>query len=701
MRTAVRKVSILCIMFAMIISFIIPYQGAAFQGEDTFFMRDISGHWAEDDIKELSYMAILNGDNDKNANPDRSITRAEFTALLVRALNNEKDRIDGGAGFSDVKPEDWYYTIVSIAKEKGITQGNGTGKFLPNRQITREEIVLMLVRAMGLEGESLEIDFKDIKNNYKYEKELSAALKSNIINGYKDNTFRPSKNASRAEAAVMIKRMLSISDPSMDQASEEKEMELLIKDYLTQYVDKKNRKDTELDFNVMHSIGKAENDNRVKSQAIQLYKENGINVWESIDHLEVQVTEITKGIAKAVARYEATYTRHFEDGSNRVKTYQAEEKFSLRKVKDKWKIYDVQERLYQDEKINLTWEQIAVKTPDMSGVPQMKGLDIISSTWFELRNSDNALGVKASDPVVYQDWQTNIHMIDMGDQQFMKWAHQHGYDVWGLFRNEFDIEVANKVLNSKESRKECIELLLQYVNNYKLDGINIDFENVYYEDRNVLSQLVRELAPVLREQGVITSVDVTKIEPTSWTWSMCYDRKALGEAADYIAFMAYDQNGSWSKKSGSVAQYTWVEKGLQGIIEQVPNEKVLLGLPFYNRLWEEVNGKVTGTRAISMQEAQHLIHSHSADVVWDRQSGQYFATYRKGNKTYKMWVEDAHSINLKSSLVHKYELAGTASWRRGYETPDIWNVLYDNLKKYHSYDAWVKGSSMKWYWSKN
>ena len=89
----------------------------------------------------------------------------------------------------------------------------------------------------------------------------------------------------------------------------------------------------------------------------------------------------------------------------------------------------------------------------------------------------------------------------------------------GLFRNEFDIEIANKVLNSKESRDKMVKILLDYTWKYGLDGINIDFENIYFNDRYVLSQFVRELAFVLREQGVITSIDVTKIEPGSWTWS--------------------------------------------------------------------------------------------------------------------------------------------------------------------------------------
>ena len=58
----------------------------------------------------------------------------------------------------------------------------------------------------------------------------------------------------------------------------------------------------------------------------------------------------------------------------------------------------------------------------MSGVEFMEGLNIISPTWFELRNDDNVLGVKQSDPVVFSNWQGKIHMVDMGDMDYMNWA---------------------------------------------------------------------------------------------------------------------------------------------------------------------------------------------------------------------------------------------------------------------------------------
>ncbi|NLY42823.1 MAG: hypothetical protein GX066_02400 [Clostridiaceae bacterium] len=687
--------NILCIIAFLGIFFIAPLSTYAFQIEESFFMQDITGHWAEESITELTYMGVLKGDG-KNSNPDKMVTRAEFMAMLVRALDYKKSDIKGRVSFSDVKPEDWYYETVAIAEEKGITKGNPDGTFSPNKKISREEIVLVLVRAMGLQDKTSSgaSNFRDIKKDYPYKAQIDAAVSSGIISGYEDNTFRPNNYALRAEAAIMISRMLNNKDVQ-NVNDEKKDIQQFIQEYMNSYLESKNAGKNEFSFNMQYSVGKELDENNVKSQAIDLFNEKGINVRETHQNIQIRIDTVSRYTAKATVRYDVTYTRTFDKGANRVKDYKGEKIIYLWKLSDGWKIYDTESRLYQDKKINLTWEQVAVKTPDMSGVDPMEGLNVISPTWFELRSDKSSLGVKSSDPQVFNNRQGSIYMVDMGDNKYIQWAHKNGYDVWGLFRNEFDIDVANKVLNDSNSRRKIIELLIEYTKKYQLDGINVDFENVYYSDRHKLSQMVREMAVVLRELGVITSVDVTKIEPTSLNWSMCYDRRALGKAADYVVLMAYDQNGSWSKKSGSVAQYSWVESGLKEVLEQVPREELLLGLPLYTRLWEEQNGKVVKTTAISMQTAQDLVRQNNANIYWDNQSGQYIASYSINNKSYKIWMEDTKSIGLKASLVHKYSLAGVASWRRGFETPDIWPVLNKTLNGYDGYEDWLKDNTAK------
>ncbi|WHH58092.1 glycosyl hydrolase family 18 protein [Petroclostridium sp. X23] len=332
----------------------------------------------------------------------------------------------------------------------------------------------------------------------------------------------------------------------------------------------------------------------------------------------------------------------------------------------------------ENGKINLVWEYVHRSTPDMSGVKKIEGLDVVSPTWFSVVDKQGTVANK-------------------GDVTYVNWAHEKGYKVWGVVTNSFDPDLTHIILNNSETREKIVQQILVYAKLYQLDGINIDFENVYLKDKDMLTQFVRELVPMLKEQGLIVSMDVT-VKSSSENWSMCYDRKALAEVLDYMAVMTYDQHWASSPTAGSVAQLSWVEYGIEKLLNEIPSEKLLLGLPFYTREWKEetVDGKKkVSSRAISMDTAQKIIKEKNAVVTWDEKSGQNYAEYKEGQAVYRIWLEDAQSINLKSSLVHKYDLAGAAAWRRGFESEDIWKVLNNNLKEKENYTQWAKANGFE------
>jgi spore germination protein YaaH len=327
-------------------------------------------------------------------------------------------------------------------------------------------------------------------------------------------------------------------------------------------------------------------------------------------------------------------------------------------------------------KLNVAWQSIFSKTPDMHGVAKVEGLDVISPTWFELSDKNGTIKSKA-------------------DNQYIEWGKNNNYRIWAVVTS-MDPDITTAVLNNGKLREEVINNLASYAKLYKLDGINVDFENMYLRDKDMFSQFMRELAPTLRQQGQITSVDVG-VPGGSANFSRCYDRKALAEAVDYVMVMTYDQHWQSSPESGSVAQLAWVEKKLQETLIDVPSSKLLLGLPFYIREWKEIkqsNGKVIAKQnaVLSMENAQQRIRKNKAKVEWDPESGQFYAEYKKGSDTYKMWLEDENSINLKASLAHKYELAGTAAWRLGFESKDVWKALDTTLKKDLSFIEWSQAN---------
>jgi len=315
-------------------------------------------------------------------------------------------------------------------------------------------------------------------------------------------------------------------------------------------------------------------------------------------------------------------------------------------------------------KLNMVWDYIYKTTPDMRHEKAPKGLDIISPTWFSITDGKGTIESKA-------------------DISYIEWAHENNLAVWALIDNSFDPKVTHDFLISSDTRENIIRQILMYAELFHLDGINIDFENINLEDKRLLVQFMRELVPVMHEAGIIVSQDIT-VKSQNPNWSLCYDRVELGKTVDYLNLMAYDEHWATSPESGSVASIGWVEQGIKTLLEDVPPEKVILGLPFYTREWEETPGPdgtpVVKSKALSMAQAQATLEKNKAHMSWDETSGQNFAYYTKGDSVYKIWLEDERSIELKTSLVKKYGLAGAAAWRKGFEEPGIWDVMFDVLK---------------------
>ena len=142
--------------------------------------------------------------------------------------------------------------------------------------------------------------------------------------------------------------------------------------------------------------------------------------------------------------------------------------------------------------------------------------------------------------------------------------------------------------------------------------------------------------------------------------------------------MAYDQFGSYSKTPGSTATYNWVEKNIKKFInqEEVDANKIILGVPFYTRLWKIKDNEVVNNSTVSMKNEEKY---SSTDKKWLEDEKQYYVEYEKNGYTYKMWVEDEKSIGYKLDLIKKYNLSGVAFWQKGFEDDSIWNMVKSKL----------------------
>lgn len=326
----------------------------------------------------------------------------------------------------------------------------------------------------------------------------------------------------------------------------------------------------------------------------------------------------------------------------------------------------IEEEKQIDGKVNLVWDyysQVA-NAPDREGT-SIEGINVVSPAFYHL-NTDGELEENVGEE----------------GQAYIDWAHSNGYKVWAMVQNAGSgmMNVTSEIMNHYDNRQKLIEAIIDECMKYDLDGINIDFENMKKEDVDLFSRFIIELEPRLREIGVVLSVDVTAPDGSD-TWSLCFDRHVLGDVADYLIFMAYDQYGASSDKAGTTAGYDWVELNLKKFLEtyEVESDKLILAIPLYARLWTlDSNGDIEGQTAIPMNEIDESIPS-DAERKWDDDVKQNYVEYVDGNLTKKIWIEDIDSLKEKVSLINKYKLGGVASWELGMETDDVWSMIKQEL----------------------
>ncbi|WP_339797808.1 S-layer homology domain-containing protein [Paenibacillus sp. FSL R5-0744] len=170
-----------------------------------------ANHWASPAIQELAAKLYVQGTSKDKFEPNRAITRAEFTSMLVHSLGLTTR---GDVSFADVAPSAWYAESISIAYKAGIVSGRSTTKFEPAAQITREEITVMLMKAYELKNgkvtvASTDVTFKDMKQVSSWAAaSVKGAASLGLVQGQNEGLFAPKGIASRAEATQVIYNLI-------------------------------------------------------------------------------------------------------------------------------------------------------------------------------------------------------------------------------------------------------------------------------------------------------------------------------------------------------------------------------------------------------------------------------------------------------------------------------------------------------------
>lgn len=313
-----------------------------------------------------------------------------------------------------------------------------------------------------------------------------------------------------------------------------------------------------------------------------------------------------------------------------------------------------------EEKISLVWEPVYSHNPDTAAIPDMPGLNVVSPMWYTLEGTDGTFS-------------------DKSGEEYIKWAKGKNYQIWPAIVMH-KIEQNHSFLSSYSGQRTAIKYMVDQAVKHGFEGINVDIEHVYLADKHALSHFVNMLGHEMRKWDLILSVDVN-VTGGSDNWSRFYDHAVLGKIADYIIVMTYDQHGSSSQIAGPVAAYTWVDYHMGIIVDLVEPHKLVLGVPFYTRLWEEKQSPnnpgatIVTSKALPMTDQEKVLKNRNFEITWDEKTMTNVAKSYTDDVTYTMWLENPESLELKMGLIEKYNLAGVAAWCRGYEIPEVWEAL--------------------------
>lgn len=358
-----------------------------------------------------------------------------------------------------------------------------------------------------------------------------------------------------------------------------------------------------------------------------------------------------------------------EEGKNFVKVMTEDGVYGFVRKKDLSETYyapyasDYKEPEYShalsEKKVVLGWHQVTNAQANAGLANLIEGneaLTVVSPTW--LRIADQ-----------------NGNISSLADENYVKKAKEYGLKVWALVDN-FDTEVDSfAVLSSTKARETLINALIAEAIRYDLDGLNIDFEMLSLATGTHFIQFLRELSVKCRANGIVLSVD--NYVPSAH--AAYYDWKSQGKVVDYVVIMAYDEHYAGSETAGSVASYGYLTSAVDNILTMVPKEQVIMAVPFYTRLWMETeeNGiKKLTSDALAMPTAEAELARNGVTAEWDETVRQYYAEYKKGSATYKIWLEESDSLKEKLSYIKAADLAGAAAWRLGFEKPEVW-ALFD------------------------
>jgi spore germination protein YaaH len=268
-------------------------------------------------------------------------------------------------------------------------------------------------------------------------------------------------------------------------------------------------------------------------------------------------------------------------------------------------------------------------------------------------------------------------------------AAQHHVPVMPIVATTEQADL-HKLFTTPEARQAFIHSVLSECKKNGYTGFQIDFENVKWTDRDLLSALVAETATALHKEKLQLTIATVPNAPgapgqggfSRWiyaNWRGAYDLKALAQSADLICLMTYDQNTRYTQP-GPVAGYLWTVQQLEYALQFVPREKLSLGIPIYGYHWfagdpGDENKPNPTAEYIGQQEVDQYLAAYHPHPEWDAFDRSAWFYFYKDDTREWVFYTDKRGFQERWNLARDRKLQGFCSWVLGTEDPEIWTVL--------------------------
>lgn len=246
----------------------------------------------------------------------------------------------------------------------------------------------------------------------------------------------------------------------------------------------------------------------------------------------------------------------------------------------------------------------------------------------------------------------------------------------------FSPEIARAIFTDESAKERLITNVLRIMRERGYQALNIDFENLFPEDRERYNQFLQRITSRVNEAGFLVSTSLAPKQSATQvgSWYEGHDYAAHGRIVNFVVIMTYE----WGWSGGppmAVAPIPQVRKVLDYAVTVIPREKILMGAPLYGYDWTlpYIKGGPFA-KVVTPKGAIELARREGVAISYDTTAqAPYFRYYDDEGKEHIVWFEDARSMQAKFDLIKEYRLRGISYWVLGREFPQNWALLEDNF----------------------